>query len=47
MMSLRFWNEFASINTFEIDSMLLGSEFTIEDGKVTRVTYPDGEVISE
>lgn len=43
-MSLKFWNEYASINAFEIENMLLESEFVIEDGKVTKVIMKDKEI---
>lgn len=44
LMSLKFWNEYASINAFEIENMLLESEFVIEDGKVTKVIMKDKEI---
>ena len=35
--SLKYWNECVTVIGIEIDHDLLGTEFVIEDGKITEV----------
>lgn len=44
-MPLKFWNEHATVECFQFEHMLLGTEFTIEDGKVTAAIRTDGGLI--
>lgn len=44
-MPLKFWNEQATVECFQFEHMLLGTEFTIEDGQVTAAIRTDGGLI--